>query len=60
VHLVPGALSQALIFGVTTALDMFSKPDVVAVAKQQAGTRSHVADVRSVGSVQLRQAGILR
>ena len=49
VHLVPGALSQALIFGVTTVLDMFSKPDVVAVAKQQAGTRSDVADVRSVG-----------
>ena len=49
VHLVPGALSRALIFGVTTVLDMFSKPDVVAVAKQQAGTRSDVADVRSVG-----------
>jgi imidazolonepropionase-like amidohydrolase len=49
VHLVPGALSQALIFGVTTVLDMFSKPDVVAVAKQQAGSRSDVADVRSVG-----------
>jgi len=49
VHLVPGALSQALIFGVTTVLDMFSKPDVVAAAKQQAGTRSDVADVRSVG-----------
>jgi len=49
VHLLPGALSQALIFGVTTVLDMFSKPAVVAVAKQQAGTRSEVADVRSVG-----------
>jgi imidazolonepropionase-like amidohydrolase len=49
VHLLPGALSQALIFGVTTVLDMFSKPDVVAVAKQQARTRSDVADVRSVG-----------
>jgi imidazolonepropionase-like amidohydrolase len=49
VHLVPGALSQALIFGVSTVLDMFSKPDVVAAAKQQAGTGSDVADVRSVG-----------
>jgi imidazolonepropionase-like amidohydrolase len=47
VHLLPGALAQALIFGVTTALDMFSKADVVAVAKQQAGARSDVADVRS-------------
>jgi imidazolonepropionase-like amidohydrolase len=49
VHLLPGALSQALVFGVTTVLDMFSMPDVVAVARQQAGTRSDVADVRSVG-----------
>lgn len=30
VHLVPGALAQSLTFGVTTVLDMFSKPDVVA------------------------------
>jgi imidazolonepropionase-like amidohydrolase len=49
VHLVPGSLAQALIFGVTTALDMFSKADVVAVARQQAGARSDVADVRSAG-----------
>ncbi|HEY3829072.1 MAG TPA: amidohydrolase family protein [Solirubrobacteraceae bacterium] len=49
IHLLSGALAQALIFGVTTALDMFSKPDVVAAAKQQAGIRSDVADVRSVG-----------
>ena len=26
VHLVPGALAQSLTFGVTTVLDMFSKP----------------------------------
>jgi imidazolonepropionase-like amidohydrolase len=49
VHLLPGALSQALIFGVTTVLDMFSKPDVVTVAKRQASARPDVADVRSVG-----------
>jgi predicted amidohydrolase YtcJ len=30
VHLVPGALAQSLTFGVTTVLDMFSKPDLVA------------------------------
>jgi imidazolonepropionase-like amidohydrolase len=29
VHLLPGAMSLALIFGVTTVLDMFSKPDAV-------------------------------
>src|SRR3954451_10545641 len=49
VHLVPGALAQSLIFGVTTVLDMFSKPDLVARAKQQAGSRADVADVRSSG-----------
>ncbi|MBX6770002.1 MAG: amidohydrolase family protein, partial [Actinomadura rubrobrunea] len=49
VHLVPGALAQSLIFGVTTVLDMFSKPDVVAEAKKEAGSRPDVADVRSSG-----------
>jgi imidazolonepropionase-like amidohydrolase len=29
-HLVPGALAQSLTFGVTTVLDMFSKPGLVA------------------------------
>lgn len=49
VHLVPGALEQSLTFGVTTVLDMFSKPDVIAGAKAQAGTRTDLADVRSSG-----------
>jgi imidazolonepropionase-like amidohydrolase len=49
VHLVPGALAQSLTFGVTTVLDMFSKPDVVARAKEQASSHSDVADVRSSG-----------
>src|SRR5580704_5777230 len=49
VHLVPGALAQSLTFGVTTVLDMFSKPDLVASAKEQAGSRLDVADVRSSG-----------
>ena len=49
IHLVPGALAQGLTFGVTTALDMFSQADVMAMAKQQAGARSDVADVRSAG-----------
>ena len=49
VHLVPGALAQSLTFGVTTVLDMFSKPDHVAEAKEQAGSRADVADVRSSG-----------
>jgi imidazolonepropionase-like amidohydrolase len=49
IHLVPGALAQGLTFGVTTALDMFSQAGAMAVAKQQAGARSDVADVRSAG-----------
>jgi imidazolonepropionase-like amidohydrolase len=49
VHLVPGALAQSLTFGVTTVLDMFSKPGQVAEAKAQAGSRADVADVRSSG-----------
>ncbi|SDM39105.1 amidohydrolase family protein [Allokutzneria albata] len=49
VHLVPGALARSLTFGVTTVLDMFSKPDLLAMAKEQAGSRPDVADVRSAG-----------
>ncbi|MDX3076942.1 amidohydrolase family protein [Streptomyces sp. NPDC088354] len=49
IHLVPGALAQGLVFGVTTALDMFSQADVMAAAKRQAGGRADVADVRSAG-----------
>jgi imidazolonepropionase-like amidohydrolase len=49
VHLVAGALAQGLTFGVTTALDMFSPPGVMAAARQQAGARPDVADVRSAG-----------
>ncbi|MDT7789378.1 MAG: hypothetical protein QOF58_7797 [Pseudonocardiales bacterium] len=48
VHLVPGALVQSLNSGVTTVLDMFSMPDKVASAREQA-SRPDVADVRSAG-----------
>jgi imidazolonepropionase-like amidohydrolase len=49
VHLLPGALAQSLNFGVTTVLDMFSKPDQLTTAKHQAASNHHVADVRSSG-----------
>jgi imidazolonepropionase-like amidohydrolase len=49
VHLVPGALAQSLAFGVTTVLDMFSPPGLAASAREQAGSRPDVADVRSAG-----------
>jgi imidazolonepropionase-like amidohydrolase len=48
VHLLPGALEQSLTFGVTTVLDMFSKPGTVRAAKDRA-TGSGAADVRSSG-----------
>jgi predicted amidohydrolase YtcJ len=50
VHLLPGALAQSLNFGVTTVLDMFSKPDQLTTAKHQAASDQHVADVRSSGT----------
>ncbi|WP_410669970.1 amidohydrolase family protein [Amycolatopsis sp. cmx-4-68] len=46
VHLLPGALRQALTFGVTTVLDMFSKPDTVRDALAVAAGPG-AADVRS-------------
>jgi imidazolonepropionase-like amidohydrolase len=46
VHLLPGAPRQALTFGVTTVLDMFSKPDLVRDALVQ-GAGPDAADVRS-------------
>ncbi|MGW5721711.1 amidohydrolase family protein [Amycolatopsis sp. NPDC003865] len=46
VHLLPGALRQALTFGVTTVLDMFSKPDTVRDALARAAGPD-CADVRS-------------
>lgn len=49
VHLVPGALEQSLTFGVTTVLDMFSKPELIVLLKAKASSRPDVADVRSSG-----------
>jgi imidazolonepropionase-like amidohydrolase len=46
VHLLPGAPRQALTFGVTTVLDMFSKPDTVREALARAAGPD-CADVRS-------------
>ncbi|MCF3139548.1 amidohydrolase family protein [Paenarthrobacter sp. AR 02] len=49
VHIAPGALAQSLTFGVTTVLDMFSKPELIAASKHEAGSRPNVADLRSSG-----------
>ena len=48
VHLVPGALAQSLTFGVTTVLDMFSKPGLVASAKEQAASRPDVDAISGI------------
>ncbi|MFI5610078.1 amidohydrolase family protein [Amycolatopsis sp. NPDC051903] len=48
VHLLPGAPRQGLAFGVTTVLDMFSKPDTVRQAVAQ-GAGPDAAEVRSSG-----------
>jgi imidazolonepropionase-like amidohydrolase len=49
-HLFPGQLEQALLFGVTTALEMFGDPVVSAQLKEQASRNSAMADVRSAGT----------
>jgi imidazolonepropionase-like amidohydrolase len=48
-HVFPGNLGQALRFGVTTELDMFSTARTSAESKAQARTRDDVADIRSAG-----------
>jgi len=48
-HVFPGSLEQALMFGVTTELDMFASPTVVAELKAQAARLPDMADVRSAG-----------
>lgn len=49
-HVFSGQLEQALVFGVTTALDMFADPAAVAELKKQATARADMADLRSAGT----------
>lgn len=49
IHLAPGALVRGPRFGVTTQLDMFADPEVLAAAKAEAAARTDVSDVRSAG-----------
>ncbi|MDV6284977.1 amidohydrolase family protein [Rhodococcus jostii] len=46
-HSKPGALAQALTFGVTTEMDMGSSPEWMVEQRELAATRTDVADVRS-------------
>jgi imidazolonepropionase-like amidohydrolase len=49
VHVFPGALQSALRSGVTTELDMFADPALVAALVQQASSDPSAADLRSAG-----------
>ncbi|WP_430335956.1 amidohydrolase family protein [Rhodococcus sp. ACT016] len=46
-HSKPGALAQALMFGVTTEMDMGSSPEWMVEQRELAATSAAVADVRS-------------
>lgn len=46
-HAKPPALRDALLFGVTTELDMFSMPEWMDQQRTEAATRNDLADVRS-------------
>ncbi|MBV8539438.1 MAG: amidohydrolase family protein [Pseudonocardiales bacterium] len=49
-HSFPGTPIQALAFGVTTELDMFSCPSLAATLRAQAAAWDGMADVRSAGT----------
>ena len=49
VHVFPGALQAALRAGVTTEVDMFAGPGLIASLRQQASADSGAADLRSAG-----------
>jgi imidazolonepropionase-like amidohydrolase len=48
-HVRPGRLEQAVLFGVTTELDMFADPAQVAELKRKAAANPEMADLRSAG-----------
>jgi imidazolonepropionase-like amidohydrolase len=48
-HAVDGSLAQAIAFGVTTELDMFSLPSNLVRQRRLAAERDDVADIRSAG-----------
>jgi len=49
-HVFAGSLGQAAVFGVTTELDMFADPVLVATLKREAAARDDLADLRSAGT----------
>ena len=53
----PEQLHQALLFGVTTCLDMATRADLVPELRHAAATRSDVADFRSAGTLATAPGG---
>jgi imidazolonepropionase-like amidohydrolase len=49
-HAAPGTLAQAVVFGVTTELDMFCPPELVRRHRAEAASNAAVADVFSAGT----------
>jgi imidazolonepropionase-like amidohydrolase len=49
-HVMAGSLEQALLFGVTTEIDMFAVPGVIAELKARVAAGAALADVRSAGT----------
>lgn len=49
-HVFPGNLEQAVVFGVTTVLDLMADPAAIGTLRRQAGTTPAMADVRTAGT----------
>lgn len=56
-HAFDSSLEQALVFGVTTELDMFCPPTVLPRLRYAARTRDDVADLRSAGTLATATGG---
>ncbi|MEV6279065.1 amidohydrolase family protein [Nocardia sp. NPDC051832] len=56
-HVFDGSLAAALRYGVTTELDMFCLPDVLAAQRRLAAERDDVADFRSAGTLATAPGG---
>ncbi|MEW9553292.1 amidohydrolase family protein [Nonomuraea sp. NPDC050783] len=56
-HVFDGSLAQALRYGVTTELDMFCLPQILAEQRRLAAGDDHVADFRSAGTLATAPGG---
>lgn len=56
-HVFDGSLAQALRWGVTTALDMFCLPQILAGQRRLAADNDDVADLRSAGTLATAPGG---